>query len=55
MFVFGNHDFAVSFFRGVVIGVMDTVVMFHGSVQGELVGDEMNEQAIMRLATGGQV
>ena len=32
-----------------------TVVMFHGSVQGELVGDEMNEQAIMRLATGGQV
>ena len=24
-------------------------------VQGELVGDEMNEQAIMRLATGGQV
>ena len=22
---------------------------------GELVGDEMNEQAIMRLATGGQV
>ena len=39
-----------------IIRVCDrTVVMFHGSVQGELVGDEMNEQAIMRLATGGQV
>ena len=33
LFVFGNHDFAVSFFRGVVIGVMDTVVMFHGMKQ----------------------
>ena len=39
-----------------IIRVCDrTVVMFHGGVQGELVGDEMNEQAIMRLATGGQV
>ena len=39
-----------------IIRVCDrTVVMFHGSGQGELVGDEMNEQAIMRLATGGQV
>ena len=39
-----------------IIRVCDrTLVMFHGSVQGELVGDEMNEQAIMRLATGGQV
>ena len=25
------------------------------TIKGELVGDEMNEQAIMRLATGGQV
>lgn len=33
LFVFGNHDFAVSFFRGVVIGAMDTVVMFHGMKQ----------------------
>lgn len=39
-----------------IIRVCDrTLVMFHGSVCGELVGDEMNEQAIMRLATGGQV
>ena len=39
-----------------IIRVCDrTVVMFHGQVCGELVGDEMNEQAIMRLATGGEV
>ena len=39
-----------------IIRVCDrTLVMFHGDVCGELVGDEMNEQAIMRLATGGQV
>ncbi len=38
-----------------IIRVCDrALVMFHGSVCGELVGDEMNEQAIMRLATGGQ-
>ena len=38
-----------------VIRVCDrTLVMFHGEVRGELVGDEMNEQAIMRLATGGE-
>ena len=33
LFTFGNHDFAVSFFRGVVIGLLDTVVMFHGMKQ----------------------
>lgn len=38
-----------------IIRVCDrTLVMFHGEVRGELVGDEMNEQAIMRLATGGE-
>ncbi len=38
-----------------VIRVCDrTLVMFHGEIRGELVGDEMNEQAIMRLATGGE-
>ena len=30
-----------------------TLVMYHGRVQGELAGAEMNEQTIMRLATGG--
>ena len=25
-----GHDFSVSLFRGVVIGVLDTVIMFHG-------------------------
>ena len=33
LLLFGNHDFAVSFFRGVVIGLLDTVVMFHGMKQ----------------------
>lgn len=38
-----------------IIRVCDrTLVMFHGSVCGELRGSEMNEQAIMRLATGGE-
>lgn len=32
-----------------------TVVLYHGSVQGELVGEEMTEQEIMRLATGGEM
>lgn len=30
-----------------------TYVMYHGTVQGQLSADEMNEQEIMRLATGG--
>ncbi|WP_080876372.1 sugar ABC transporter ATP-binding protein [Oceanobacillus timonensis] len=30
-----------------------TYVMYHGRLQGELEGVEMNEQAIMELATGG--
>lgn len=30
-----------------------TFVMFHGAIQGELVGDEMDEQTIMYLAAGG--
>ncbi|MDO5399670.1 MAG: sugar ABC transporter ATP-binding protein [Eubacteriales bacterium] len=30
-----------------------TLVMYHGSIQGELVGDAMNEQTIMHMATGG--
>ncbi len=29
------------------------VVMYHGTVQAELAGDEMTEELIMRLATGG--
>lgn len=32
-----------------------TMVMYHGSVQGELSGEEMTEQEIMRLATGGEM
>ena len=37
-----------------VIRVCDrTLVMFHGTVQGELSGAEMTEQRIMMLATGG--
>lgn len=30
------------------------IVLYHGEVQGELVGDDMTEQEIMRLATGGE-
>ncbi len=30
-----------------------TLVMYHGIIQGELVGDAMNEQTIMHMATGG--
>ncbi len=29
------------------------VVMYHGTIQDELHGDEMKEETIMRLATGG--
>ncbi len=32
-----------------------TLVMYHGRVQGELHGEEMTEQEIMRLATGGEM
>lgn len=32
-----------------------TLVMYHGKVQGELQGEEMTEQEIMRLATGGEM
>ena len=36
-----------------VIRVCDrTLVMYHGALQGELEGSEMNEHSIMRLATG---
>lgn len=49
LFIFGNHDFAVSFFRGVVIGVMDTVVMFHGMKQAlPYVGTPRKGVKIMR-------
>lgn len=29
------------------------IVMYHGNIQDELLGDEMTEETIMRLATGG--
>lgn len=36
-----------------IIRVCDrTVVMFHGKIQGELSGDRMNEETIMKYATG---
>lgn len=39
-----------------IIRVCDrTLVMYHGVLQGELVGDDMNEHDIMRLATGGNL
>lgn len=39
-----------------IIRVCDrALVMFHGGIQGELVGDEMNEHNIMVLATGGAI
>ena len=31
-----------------------TLVLYHGKVQGELVAEEMTDQEIMRLATGGE-
>lgn len=31
-----------------------TLILYHGEVQGELHADEMTEQEIMRLATGGE-
>lgn len=31
-----------------------TLVLYHGRVQGELVAEEMTDQEIMRLATGGE-
>ena len=38
-----------------IIRICDrAVVMYHGAVQGELRGDEMTDQEIMRLATGGE-
>ena len=30
-----------------------SLVMYHGKIQGELIGDEMNEHSMMHLATGG--
>ena len=37
-----------------IIRVCDrTLVMYHGEIQGELIGEQMNEHDIMRLATGG--
>ena len=39
-----------------IIRVCDrTLVMYHGAIQGELVGAEMNEHEIMRLATGASL
>lgn len=36
-----------------IIRVCDrAIVMFHGAIQGELSGEQMTEQAIMKLATG---
>lgn len=38
-----------------IIRICDrTMVLYHGKVQGELVGDAMTDQEIMRLATGGE-
>ena len=31
-----------------------SLVMYHGVIQGELIGDEMSEHSIMHLATGGE-
>ncbi len=37
-----------------VIRICDrALVMYHGVIQGEVMGDEMNEHMIMNLATGG--
>ncbi|MET3696926.1 monosaccharide ABC transporter ATP-binding protein (CUT2 family) [Bacillus oleivorans] len=39
-----------------IIRVCDrALVMYHGVIQGEVAGEEMNEHTIMRLATGGQL
>ncbi|MBS4195651.1 sugar ABC transporter ATP-binding protein [Lederbergia citri] len=39
-----------------IIRVCDrALVMYHGVIQGEVAGEEMNEQNIMSLATGGQL
>lgn len=39
-----------------IIRVCDrALVMYHGSIQGEVMGDEMNEHNIMKLATGGNL
>ncbi len=32
-----------------------TLIMYHGTVVGELVGDEMNEQVMMHMATSGEM
>ena len=38
-----------------IIRICDrTLVLYHGKVQGELAGDAMTDQEIMRLATGGE-
>lgn len=39
-----------------IIRVCDrTLIMYHGVIQGELEGNDMNEHNIMRLATGGHL
>jgi ribose transport system ATP-binding protein len=39
-----------------IIRVCDrALVMYHGTIQGEVSGNKMNEQDIMRLATGGSL
>lgn len=39
-----------------IIRVCDrALVMYHGRIQGEVMGDEMNEHNIMKLATGGSL
>ncbi|TCJ03367.1 sugar ABC transporter ATP-binding protein [Cytobacillus praedii] len=38
-----------------IIRICDrALVMYHGVIQGEVAGEEMNEHEMMRLATGGQ-
>jgi ribose transport system ATP-binding protein len=37
-----------------LLGMSDRVVVMHeGRVAGELAGEALNEEAVMRLATGG--
>lgn len=39
-----------------IIRVCDrAIVMYHGSIQGEVTGEDMNEHSIMSLATGGDL